>query len=237
MVKWGIILSMQKISRSKIELSLECPRCFWLDVKMGVKRPPGFPFTLNNAVDYLLKQEFDHHRQQKTPHPVMVTHMIEAVPFDHPEINTWRHNFTGIQFNHKPSELLVFGAVDDIWQNPKGELMVVDYKATGAQNHKIYDSYGRQMEIYQWLLEQNNHRVSKTGYFVFAKVNKAGGFGFGKAALAFDIFVEPYTGDNSWVEAAILNAKKISETEKAPDPSVECEYYAYRKSAVKAASV
>ncbi len=115
--------------------------------------------------------------------------------------------------------------------------MVVDYKATGAQNHKIYESYGRQMEIYQWLLEQNKHKVSKTGYFVFAKVNKSEGFGFGKAALAFDLFVEPYTGDNSWVEAAILNAKKISVVDQAPVPSVECDYCSYRKSAVKAASI
>ena len=217
----------QKISRSKIELFLECPRCFWLEVKHGVKRPPGFPFTLNNAVDYLLKQEFDHHRKQKTPHPVMVTHMIEAVPFDHPEIDTWRHNFTGVQFHHKPTDLLVFGAVDDVWENKKGELMVVDYKATGANNHQIYDSYARQMEIYQWLLTQNGFKVSPTGYFVFAKANKAEGFGFGKAALAFDLFVEPYTGDHSWVEKTIENAKKTIDEEKSPEPNSECEYCSY----------
>lgn len=226
---------MQKISRSKIELFLECQRCFWLEVKKGVKRPPGFPFTLNNAVDHLLKQEFDHHRKKGTPHPVMVTHMIEAVPFNHPEIDTWRHNFTGIQFHHEPTDLLIFGAVDDIWQNSNGELMVVDYKATGALNHKIYDSYARQMEIYQWLLEQNKHKVSKTGYFVFAKANKAEGFGFGKAALAFDLFVEPYTGDNSWVEKAIKNLKATLEETKIPDPSSECEYCSYRKAAQKEA--
>ncbi|MBI3589739.1 MAG: PD-(D/E)XK nuclease family protein [Candidatus Liptonbacteria bacterium] len=223
----------QKISRSKIELFLECPRCFWLEVKKGVKRPSGFPFTLNLAVDYLLKQEFDHHRKNKTPHPVMVTHMIEAVPFDHPSIDTWRHNFTGIQFHHKTTDLLVFGAVDDIWENKKGELMVVDYKATGAQNYKIYDSYARQMEIYQWLLTQNKFKVSSTGYFVFAKVNKTEGFGFGKAALSFDLFVEPYTGDHSWVEKAIENTKKTLDQEKSPDSSAECEYCKYNNSVAK----
>lgn len=224
---------MQKISRSKIELFLECPRCFWLEVKKGVKRPPGFPFTLNNAVDYLLKQEFDHHRKEKTPHPVMITHMIEAVPFDHPEINSWRQNFIGIQHHHQATDLLIFGAVDDIWQNPKGELLVVDYKATGAANHQIYESYGRQMEIYQWLLEQNRYLVSKTGYFVFAKVNKAEGFGFGKAALAFDLFIEPYVGDGSWIENTLHNLKATLSASKIPDAAAECEYCAYRKAAQK----
>jgi len=226
---------MQKLSRSKIELFLECPRCFWLEVKHGVKRPPGFPFTLNNAVDYLLKQEFDHHRQKGTPHPVMVSHKVQAVPFNHPEINTWRHNFTGIQFHHKPTDILVFGAVDDIWQDSKTEeLMVVDYKATGAQNHKIYDSYARQMEIYQWLLRQNRFKVSPTGYFVFAKVNKAEGFGFGKAALAFDLFVEPHTaGETDWIEKAIENARKTLDADQSPKSNAECEYCKYTNSSQK----
>ncbi len=223
---------MQKLSRSKIELSLECPRCFWLDIKKGVKRPPPMPYTINNAIDFLLKQEFDHHRKQKTPHPVMERHGILAVPFDHPEINTWRHNFTGIQYHHKPTDFLVFGAVDDIWQDPKtGQLMIVDYKATGAMNHQIYDSYGRQMEIYQWLLQHNGHDVSKTGYFVFAKTNKADGFGFGEAALAFNLIVEAYTGDNVWVEPAIKNARKVFDSEKMPESSAGCVYCKYRKDA------
>ena len=42
-----------KISRSKIDLFLQCPRCFYLDRKLGVARPPGFPFSLNSAVDAL----------------------------------------------------------------------------------------------------------------------------------------------------------------------------------------
>ena len=51
-----------KLSRSKIDLFLDCPRCFYLDRKLGVGRPPGFPFSLNSAVDHLLKKEFDIHR-------------------------------------------------------------------------------------------------------------------------------------------------------------------------------
>ena len=36
---------------------MECPRCFWLDNKHKVKRPPPFPYTLASAVDFLVKQE------------------------------------------------------------------------------------------------------------------------------------------------------------------------------------
>lgn len=48
-----------KLSRSKIELFLNCPCCFYLDRRLGIGQPPGYPFTLNAAVDKLLKKEFD----------------------------------------------------------------------------------------------------------------------------------------------------------------------------------
>ena len=226
-------MALQKLSRSKLELLIDCPKCFWLDLKQGVRRPPGFPFTLNNAVDYLLKEEFDIHREKKTRHPVMEKYDIDAVPFQHEKLNSWRHNFTGVQFEHKPTGFLVYGAVDDLWVDPDGTVSVVDYKATGAKEHKIQDSYRRQMEIYQWLLRQNGIDVSSTGYFVFAKVNKGNGFGNGVAALSFDLIIEPLAGDDSWVEQALKSAKKTFDMAQAPDATPTCEYCSYRAAAAR----
>ncbi|MEK7507958.1 MAG: PD-(D/E)XK nuclease family protein [Patescibacteria group bacterium] len=222
---------MQKLSRSKIELFLECQRCFWLDVKHKIKRPPPAPYTINNAIDYLLKQEFDRYREKSAPHPIMEKNKIDAVPYQSPHLNKWRHNFTGVAHHHAPTDFHVYGAVDDVWVNPKKELIVVDYKATGANQHQIYDSYKRQMEIYQWLLRQNGFEVSPTGYFVFAKANKGDGFGDGKATLPFDIFVEPLKGDSSWVEKAIQNARDTFDSDEPPISGEECKYCAYARNA------
>lgn len=218
---------MVKISRSKIELFTECQRCFWLDVKKGVKRPPSFPYTINNAIDYLLKQEFDVHREARTRHPAMERHKIRALPYKTPHLDKWRHNFTGIQYHHQLTDFLVFGAVDDVWVDENDDLIVVDYKATGAKEHQIYDSYKRQMEIYQWLLRQNGFSVSATGYFVFARVNKANGFGGGEAALSFDLFIEAQVGDDSWVEHALQNAKKVYNLNSPPEVNPDCPYCIY----------
>lgn len=222
---------MTKISRSKLELHIDCPKCFWLDLRQGIKRPQGPPFTINNAVDFLLKEEFDVYREKGRPHPTMEEHHINAIPYQHEKLNQWRHNFTGVQYEHKPTDFLVYGAVDDVWVNPDGELIVVDYKATGAREHKIYDSYRRQMEIYQWLLRQNGFEVSPTGYFVFARVDKKKGFGNGEAALAFDLFVEPLAGDDSWVEQALFSARKTLDREAPPDAVSTCDYCNYRRAA------
>jgi hypothetical protein len=60
-----------KISRSKIELFKQCPRCFWLDARLKIKRPSGPPFQINKAIDELYKKEFDAFRVKKKPHPIM----------------------------------------------------------------------------------------------------------------------------------------------------------------------
>ena len=193
-----------RISRSKIDLFLECPRCFYLEQRLGVKRPSMAPFTLNNAVDYLLKKEFDAHRSKGDAHPLMKKYGIDAVPFKHKDMDRWRHNFTGVQANHKPTNLLVFGAVDDVWENPRGELHVVDYKATSKDGEILelndsrwHDQYRRQMEVYQWLLRQNEFEVSDTGYFVYVNAYKDRAAFDGK--LEFDVRIIPYKGSDGWV--------------------------------------
>jgi len=104
-----------KLSRSKLELFVDCPRCFYLDRRLGVGRPPGFPFALNSAVDTLLKKEFDIHRAKNQKHPLMEKYGIDAVPVAHEDLDKWRQNFVGIQYLHQPTNLLITGAIDDLW--------------------------------------------------------------------------------------------------------------------------
>ena len=217
---------MVKISRSKIDLFMDCRRCFWLDINKKIKRPPPAPYTINSSIDALLKQEFDSFRRIGQPHYIMKQYNINALPYNCQQINTWRDNFTGIQFQHAQSGFLVFGAIDDVWINPDNELIVVDFKATGAKEYRIYDSYKRQMEVYQWLFVKNGYKVSKTGYFVFAKVDKNKGFAGGK--LSFDLFIEPQEGDYSWVDNALLDAKKTL-ADKIPLPNQNCPYCKFAK--------
>ena len=145
------------LSRSKVDLFRQCPRCFYLDRRLGIARPPGFPFSLNTAVDALLKKEFDVHREVGTSHPLMSEAGIDAVPFPHPELETWRSNFKGIRVPHQTSGFELFGAVDDIWQERgTGRLIVVDYKATAkdaALAEKILGAVGTADEVAEKLLD------------------------------------------------------------------------------------
>jgi hypothetical protein len=241
-----------RLSRSKIDLFLECPRCFYFDIRLGVGRPKGFPFTLNAAVDKLLKQEFDVHRVKGTRHPLQEKYGIEARPVAHEELEKWRHNFTGVQFLHEASNFLVFGAIDDLWvktspqpsrpssqphPNPlfskEKEYIVVDYKATAKAeeitelNEDWHEGYKRQMEVYQWLLRKNGYKVSDTGYFVYCN-GLADAEAFDQK-LEFRVSLIAYTGDDSWVEPTLLAIHKCLNSDKIPKASTKCDYCAYVK--------
>ncbi len=224
-----------RLSRSKIDLFLNCPRCFYLDRRLGVGQPPSFPFSLNSAVDALLKKEFDIHRAENRTHPLMEEYGIDAVPYKHEKMNEWRDALRGgIQFLHEPTNLLITGGIDDVWINPKKELIIVDYKATSKDDEVNLDAewqigYKRQMEIYQWLFRQNGFKVSETGYFVYCNGNTdKEAF---DAKLEFDISILPYKGDDSWVDGVIKDAHKCLMSSTIPASSLACDYCRYRQAA------
>lgn len=222
-----------KLSRSKLELFIQCPRCFYLDRRYGIGQPGGLPFTLNSAVDALLKKEFDIHRAKKEQHPLMKAYGIDAIPFEHPLMDEWQENFKGITYYHEPTQLTITGAIDDVWVNQKGQLHIVDYKATSTQSAPTLDAeyrqaYKRQMEIYQWLFRKNGFDVSDTGYFVYANGKRDREAFDGK--LEFDIEIISYSGSDVWVERAIESAHQCLANDALPQSGADCQFCAYRQS-------
>lgn len=226
-----------KLSRSKIELFTQCPRCFWLDVRLKIKRPSGPPFRINSAVDELLKKEFDAYRAKAEAHPLMLDNQIKAVPYLHADLDTWRHNFSGVSTLHEPTNLHIFGAVDDLWIGEDGQIHVVDYKATAKDGEVTIDadwqmSYKRQMEVYQWLLRANGLPVSDAAYFVYCNGRlDLGGF---NDRIEFRTKIIPYSGDDSWVEPTILKMKECMEGDM-PEVGMaamggECDFCSYARS-------
>ncbi len=227
-----------KISRSKIELFMQCPRCFWLDARLSISRPSGPPFTINKAIDELFKREFDLYRAQKKPHPLMLEFSVDAIPMQHSKLNQWRQNFTGVSTLHSPTNLWVYGAIDDLWLNKDNEAVVVDYKATAKEQDVSIDSawqisYKRQLEVYQWLLRQNGLKVSDTGYFVYTNA-QVGADGFNNR-VDFTTKLIAYEGNDSWVEPTLEKIKYCLEDDDMPPVGVaamggDCEFCAYARS-------
>jgi hypothetical protein len=236
--EWNYGGDKWKLSRSKIEFFVECPRCFYLDNKLGTKRPGMPAFNLNIAVDELCKKEFDIHRAAGTRHPIAEKYNIDAVPFSHPDLDVWRDPFVGITYTDPVTGLLVSGGVDDIWQMPDGMLIVIDYKATSKDGDIVTldDSswsaqYARQMGVYQWLLRQNGFTVSDTGYFVYANARKDEDGFFD--TLHFDTTLVPCVGDTSWIPETLKQIKATLDNPMYPESGKSCEYCPYREACGK----
>lgn len=236
--EWNYGGSKWRLSRSKIEFFVECPRCFYLDNKLGTKRP-GYPeFTLNKAVDTLFKKEFDVHRNAATTHPLMEKYHIDAVPFTHKKMDTWRENFEGVEFTHPETGFVISGAVDDIWVNPAGELIVVDYKSTSKpgvievlDDSSWNEQYKRQMGVYQWLLRHNGFEVSSMGYLVYANAHDDKEAFDGK--LEFDVTIVECEGQSEWIEDILPRIKETLEHDEIPPVGEACEFCPYREAAGK----
>jgi hypothetical protein len=226
------------VSRSKVDLFVECPRCMYLDARYSIKRPEFPAFTLNNAVDELLKREFDIHRAKGSIHPLLKQYKLDFVPLRDERMEGWRDALRrGIGYLHAPSNLYVRGGVDDVWTNEKGELIVVDYKATSkkiapAKDSDLYDGYKRQLEIYQWLFRQNGFTVHPAAYFVYVNGKSDAKAFDGK--LEFDVALIAYEGSDAWIPDVLMNLKATLLSEDIPRVGDQCNYCRYRESAGKA---
>jgi len=224
------------VSRSKIALFLECPQCFYLDRRLGISRPDMPGWSLNSAVDSLLKNEFDLLREQKKPHQLMVDFRIDAIPFSHPDFGVWRDDNNkkiGACVLDPKTNLNICGIIDDIWVNTKTQqLHIVDYKSTSTDypislESEYKQGYKRQMEVYQWIFKKLGFDVSPTGYFFFANAfRNRPAFG-GK--LEFKNSIIPYDGNDVWIDTTIKAIKNCLDSDNIPEPGPDCQHCAYRR--------
>ncbi len=219
-------LSKKQLSRTKLELFLECPRCFHAEVALDVGRPGSMPFTLNNAVDQLFKAEFDIYRKTGMSHPLFASVGLNAVPLAHAHMDDWRKNFTGVRWTDAETGWTLFGAIDDAWLNADGSIHVADYKATSKTGvvtvEGLYLSYRRQAEVYQFLLRQQGLTVSDTAWFVYANgIKTAVRF---DDCLRFQTILLPYRGDASWVLETFRKAVALATSAEVPPASPECAW-------------
>ncbi len=235
---WNYGGAKWRLSRSKIDLFIECPRCFYLDNKLGTKRPGMPSFNLNIAVDELFKKEFDVHRKNGTVHPIMEKYGIKAVPLQNKQMDEWRDPFVGVSYKHKGTGLMVCGGVDDLWITPACKIIVVDYKATSKAERieKLGDSpwekqYQRQLGVYRWLLEKNGFEVEEIGYLVYANASKEEDAFDDK--LTFETTLVSCPTETEWIEPTLEKIKKVLDSETIPPSGPACEYCPYRESAGK----
>src|SRR6266699_2756750 len=123
-----------KLSPSSLSLLKNCPRCFWLHFRKGIKRPEHIFPSLPAGMDRIFKRHFDSFGD-KGLLPPELRQLENLQPFaDRELLKVWRNNLKGIQWTDKDGNLFK-GAVDDILQAGK-KFVVLDCKKEALTSRK-----------------------------------------------------------------------------------------------------
>lgn len=209
------------LSRWQLNMFTECPRCFWLQNRHGVKQPKGFPMALNIAMDQLLKAEFDEYRAVGKLHPILAEQGVQAKLFaDTERLAEWRNNFRGLRWKDPKTGHTLYGAVDDILEFPDDSLAVVDYKSSGAKEVTVYPSYQLQMDVYTYLLQRLGYRTAPKAYFAFFIAVKDDGF---KGRLPFRAQLLGISPEPDRVHDLFKRAVVLAQSDDEPEPGAACD--------------
>jgi len=206
-----------RISRSQIELFIDCPRCFWLEIKHNIKRPENFSGGyIGSKYDPLLKNYFDKHRKNnKTPEEIE-KHNLKL--FSNIEIlKTWRGK--GIKYFNEKHNIVYYGKIDDLLTKDE-YLIPFDFKTTISKNFQIYEDYKRQLEIYGYLLKKNNYPVLETGIFYVVKININENF----EKIEEREIVRIENLNYEIYDEILENLIETYKSKKEPKPSPNCEF-------------
>ena len=217
-----------RLSRSKIELYNECPRCFYFDVVLKKSRPSNFPLNLNNAVDILLKREFDHYREKGISHPVQNRDAQGFLAAKHTKLNSWRDNrMGGLAYYNKNHDCTYFGIIDDLWVNGDGQFAVVDYKST-AKAKPVLEiptwaiNYKRQLSFYSYLLKKNELEMFDKGFLLYSTAITSEARFDDQLKFSTNIIIVDIEDD--WIESTLDSIQNIIQSSKIPDKSENCKY-------------
>jgi len=157
-----------RLSPSTLNLFLECPRCFWLQINENIHRPRGIFPSLPGGMDLVIKDYFDKHREKNELPPELQGKISAKLLHDHTLLNKWRNWRTGLSFTDSDLGVTLFGALDDCLED-NGKFMPLDYKTRGSapRDGDSERYYGNQLDCYSLLLQENGYPVGNYGYLVY----------------------------------------------------------------------
>jgi CRISPR/Cas system-associated exonuclease Cas4 (RecB family) len=153
------------LSPSTLGLFKECPRCFWVHIKHGHKRPMGpFP-SLPSGLDLLIKAYFDQFRGSL---PLELEGKVDGVLFEDLKLlEKWRDWRKGLRVVDPKSKVELVGALDDCLVS-EGYFIPLDYKTRGFDlKDDSMNYYKHQLDLYTLMLDRNGYKTRGEAYLLY----------------------------------------------------------------------
>jgi len=220
-------MAMYKVSPSGIGMLLECPRCLWLFVNEGLKRPSGIFPSLPGGMDNIFKSYFDSYRNRGELPPEIAGKIKAKLFADTTKLSHWREsNFGrgGLRAEFPEYNLALQGAIDELLVAEDGKYIPFDFKTRGYPTKKdTHEHYRHQLNLYTLLFLKNNLPPAEIGYLLFFwPVAYNEGQGKFETEL-IELEVNPQEG------IKILEKVHQIVTGSIPQAHTDCEYCLYRE--------
>lgn len=210
-----------QLSASTLSLYKECPRCFWLQLKMGVRRPQTIFPSLPGGMDNVIKTYFDQFRGTKEGLPPELRGKVEGKLIDDQEqLNEWRVRTGGLRYFDKKLNTKLIGLLDDCLVDGTSYIPL-DYKTRGYVPKDDSSSfYQHQLDIYEWLLQENGCKTKGVGFLVYyhpLEVRKDG-------IVQFAVTPKKMTTSPANACKLFEDAAKLLQGDKAPKAHSACTF-------------
>ena len=210
-------------------LFLECPRCYWLHMNKGIKRPRGIFPSLPSGMDLVIKKYFDKFRA-KNQLPPEIEGKVKGKLFDNLNLlKKWRAwNATDLSYEDASLNACLSGALDDCLVED-GCYMPLDYKTKGSivkQDPARY--YQTQLDCYCLMLESSGYKTNNLAYLLYFSpkdVSQGGNVVF--EIHPFESKTDPQRAKKIFEDALNFLKKPM------PPLGKECEYCGWLKQAEK----
>lgn len=202
---------------------IDCPRCFWLQIVKGVKRPSGpFP-SLPSGMDMILKKHFDRFMGMgKLPPELKEEDSVKGCSLfnDKESLSVWRNNRKGLEYVDPKSGILLHGAIDNLLVKGRN-LIVLDYKTRGFPlKEDTHEHYMTQMDLYNFLLRKNGFGTEDYSLLLFYYPKEV----LETGDVVFDTKIVKVKSDPSRGERIFLKAVSIVQMGEPPEASEGCEF-------------
>lgn len=143
-------------SSSKLNLLIDCPRCFWLAINKNLKRPTGPMSSIPIRMDSIIKGYFNRYRGVQLP-PVLHGRIKGRLAVGMPQ--TLRCSVD--------SGILLLGRPDDYIELEDTNIVVLDNKTASKVSQVVHRSYQLQMDVYSYLLMRNGYKTIPKAYLAY----------------------------------------------------------------------
>jgi len=158
---------MYKLSPSALSIFKDCPRCFWMEKNLKIKRPRGIFPSLPGGMDRILKIHYDIHRSMGSIPPEVKLQGFSLYK-EISQMNRMRNSFnSGLEFNIDGN--ILTGGIDELVHDNNNFFSPFDYKTRGSapKEGATEGYYGTQADTYSLLLREKGFKMSDFAFFAY----------------------------------------------------------------------